>query len=184
MLSYLPTIRGCPGLSFRVQGVDTLVQGFITDDQCLIHAAKITLQSKKLHALIKCYAHCNICAADLSVGGGELCDVKWHIHHRDETKTFTNLMRGRSASPNDLLPTRKICKVDTSTYCISSLIWWVYNSPQLVGPYHWSIHHTNTKLRTIWRGPRVSRCIFQEKNIEQNLILQDKFGYRATRNLG
>ena len=39
------------------------------------------------------YAHYNICAIDLSVSGGGLCEVKQHMeskHHKDGTKAFTN----------------------------------------------------------------------------------------------
>ena len=39
------------------------------------------------------YAHCNICAIDLSVGGGGLCEVKQHMEskrHKDGAKVFTN----------------------------------------------------------------------------------------------
>ena len=39
------------------------------------------------------YAHCNVCAIDLSVGGGGLCEVKRHMEskrHKDDAKAFTN----------------------------------------------------------------------------------------------
>ena len=53
------------------------------------------------------YAHCNICAIDLSVGGGGLCEVKRHMeskHHRDGVKAFTNQA---AASMTSLLSQKK-----------------------------------------------------------------------------
>ena len=63
------------------------------------------------------YASCNICAIDLSVGGGALCEVKQHMeskHHKDGAKAFTiqatmtSLLSQKKQSLNEQVTTAEL----------------------------------------------------------------------------